>query len=222
MVAAPTLRHPLPFAQEVTTLDHVSGGRFVLGLGAGGSGFDATVLGKELPSPGARAARFAEFVDVLDRLLRDHEVTHHGEHYTVDDAHVYPACVQQPRVPFAIAATGPKSLALAARVGDAWVTWGDPRDRSPAGTELAVRQQADQLDAACHAIGRDPASIDRIYLVGNTEERPLASRESFRDFVGRYGALGFTDVVFHHPRPDDPVWNEPVEIVEQIATDLLA
>jgi alkanesulfonate monooxygenase SsuD/methylene tetrahydromethanopterin reductase-like flavin-dependent oxidoreductase (luciferase family) len=222
MVAAPSLRHPLPFAQEVTTLDHVSGGRFVLGLGAGGSGFDATVLGKELPSPGARAARFVEFVDVVDRLLRDHEVTHHGAHYTVEDAHVYPACVQHPRVPFAIAATGPKSLALAARCGDAWVTWGAPSDRSPAGTERAVRHQAAQLDAACGAVGRDPASIDRIYLIGNTEERPLASLETFRDFVGRYDALGFTDVVFHHPRPGDPVWNEPVEIVEQIATGLLA
>jgi alkanesulfonate monooxygenase SsuD/methylene tetrahydromethanopterin reductase-like flavin-dependent oxidoreductase (luciferase family) len=174
-----------------------------------------------LPPPAARAARFGEFVDVLDRLLREHEVTHRGASYTIDDAHVYPACVQQPRVPFAIAAIGPKSLALAARHGEAWVTWGDPSDRTPAGTEHAVRRQVEQLGAACAAVGRHSASIDRIYLIGNTEERPLASLEAFRDFVGRYDALGFTDVVFHHPRPDDPVWNEPVEIVEQIATDLL-
>jgi alkanesulfonate monooxygenase SsuD/methylene tetrahydromethanopterin reductase-like flavin-dependent oxidoreductase (luciferase family) len=222
MVAAPTLRHPLPFAQEITTLDHVSDGRFVLGLGAGGSGFDATVLGAELPSPGARATRFAEFVDLLDRLLREHEVTHRGAYYTVDDAHVYPACVQQPRVPFAIAATGPKSLALAARTGAAWITWGDPSDRSPTGTERLVRAQVEQLDAACAAIGRDPSTIERVYLIGNTEERPLVSLEAFRDFVDRYAALGFTDVVFHHPRPDDPVWNEPPKIVEEIAADLLA
>jgi alkanesulfonate monooxygenase SsuD/methylene tetrahydromethanopterin reductase-like flavin-dependent oxidoreductase (luciferase family) len=222
MVAAPTLRHPLPFAQEIVTLDHVANGRLTVGLGAGGSGFDAAVLGTGELSPAARVARLAEFLDVLDRLLREHEVTHHGANYSIEDAHVYPACVQQPRAPFAIAATGPKSLALAAQYGDAWVTWGDPRDRSPAGTERLVRTQVEHLDAACDAAGRDPSSIARIYLIGNTEERPLASLETFRDFVGRYDALGFTDVVYHHPRRDDPVWNEPPEIVEQIARDLLA
>ena len=53
-----------------------------------------------------------------------------------------------------------------------------------------------------------------IRLIGNTEERPLESVEAFGDFVGRYAELGFTDLVFHHPRPDDPVWNEPEAIVE--------
>src|SRR3954468_20453394 len=74
MVAAPTLRHPLPFAQELATLDHVANGRLTVGLGTGGSGFDATVLGTGELAPAARVARFAEFVYVLDRLLREHEV----------------------------------------------------------------------------------------------------------------------------------------------------
>ena len=51
--------------------------------------------------------------------------------------------------------------------------------------------------------------------------KPLASLASFEDFVGRYADLGFTDVVFHHPRSDDPVWNEPESIVEEIATEVL-
>ena len=80
-----------------------------------------------------------------------------------------------------------------------------------------MRRQIDMLHEECAAIGRDPNEIERVYLIGNTVERPLQSIEAFADFAGRYKALGFTDLVFHHPRPDDEVWNEPVEIVEEIA-----
>jgi alkanesulfonate monooxygenase SsuD/methylene tetrahydromethanopterin reductase-like flavin-dependent oxidoreductase (luciferase family) len=209
-------------AKEAMTLDHVSGGRLVLGIGAGATGFDATVLGHDVLSPAARMTRFAEFVDVLDRLLREPVTSYRGSHYTVDEARMIPGCVQQPRVPLAIAAGGRRGLALVARHGDAWITWGDVtrRDLSARGTEAAVEQQRDALVVACERIGRDPAEVDRIFLIGNTEERPLASIEAFRDFVGRYERLGFTDVVFHHPRPDGPVWNEPEEIVERIAGEL--
>jgi hypothetical protein len=84
-----------------------------------------------------------------------------------------------------------------------------------------VRARVGQLEDACAAIGRDPEGIQRIYLVGDTGERPLAGVGAFTDFVGRYADLGFTDLVFHHPRPDDPVWNEPEQIVEDIATEVL-
>ncbi len=58
-------------------------------------------------------------------------------------------------------------------------------------------------------------------MIGNTAERPLASTGAFDDFVGRYAAMGFTDLVFHHPRPDDPEWDEPASIVDEIATEVL-
>src|SRR3954451_1683812 len=67
-VASPNFRHPVPFGKDVLGLDDVSGGRFLLGLGAGGEGFDAGVLGPA-PTRGERTRRFVEFVDVLDRLL---------------------------------------------------------------------------------------------------------------------------------------------------------
>src|SRR6476661_10400541 len=60
-VASPNFRHPVPFAKEVMTLDDVSDGRFTLGLGAGGTGVDATVLGGDVLEPAARSARFEEF-----------------------------------------------------------------------------------------------------------------------------------------------------------------
>ena len=221
MVASPNMRHPVTLAQDVVTADHVSGGRFVLGLGAGGVGFDATVFGNPPPTPGELVARLGEFTELLDRLLREPAVSYTGDYYTVHEAVVQPGCVQTPRVPLALAATGPRSLALAARFADAWITFGDPSDLTAAGTEVSVRRQSAQLDDACTAIGRDPKSIERIYMIGNTEEHPLASVAAFDDFAGRYAALGFTDLVFHHPRADDPVWPEPEQIVDDIAREVL-
>lgn len=224
MVASPSFRHPLPLAKEAITLDHISQGRFTLGVGAGGTGFDATVLGGTQLSPPERAARLAEFVAVLDHLLSQRITSYHGTYFTVEDARSIPGCVQQPRLPLAVAAAGRKTLAVVARHADAWITYGDAtyRDTTPAGAERAVRQQAELLAERCAAIGRDPADIQRIYLIGNTDERPLASVAAFTDFVGRYERLGFSDVVFHHPRPDDPVWTDDPSIVEAIGTQLLA
>ena len=223
MVSSPNFRHPVTLAKEATTLDHISGGRLTLGLGAGGVGYDTTLFGKEPLDPAARVARLEEFVQVLDLLLRQPLTCHRGEHYTLEQAQMLPGCRQQPRLPLAIAAGVPRALALAARYAEVWITYGDTsyRDTTRAGTEAMVRRQAGQLAAACAAIGRDPSSLQRIYLIGNTQERPLVSVEAFAEFAARYAALGFTDLVFHHPRPDDPVWTEPEEIVEQIARELL-
>jgi alkanesulfonate monooxygenase SsuD/methylene tetrahydromethanopterin reductase-like flavin-dependent oxidoreductase (luciferase family) len=219
MVASPNFRHPVTLAKDAMTLDHVSGGRLTLGIGAGGTGFDATVLG-DAPLPvRERTSRFAEFTALLDRLLREPVTDHHGEHYAVDGARMIPGCVQQPRLPIAVAAAGPRGLALAVRHADAWITYGDPDEqrRSATDTDAAAREQSARLDEACALVGRDPSSIDRIFLAGNTEARPTASVDAFEDLVGRYAELGFTDVVFHHPRADDPAWDDPPSIVEDIA-----
>jgi alkanesulfonate monooxygenase SsuD/methylene tetrahydromethanopterin reductase-like flavin-dependent oxidoreductase (luciferase family) len=219
MVANPNIRHPLLLAKDAMTIDHVSAGRFTLGIGAGGTGFDATALGQPPLDRGQRISRLEEMVPVLDGLLRGDLTDHNGQWYRVDGGRVLPGCVQTPRVPLVVAAGGPRALRLAADFGDGWVTYGDTsyRELSEAGTDAVVRRQIEVIEARCAEIGRDPDAIDRIYLIGNTEARPLRSRQAFVDFAGRYRELGFTDLVFHHPRGDDPVWNEPEEIVETIA-----
>jgi alkanesulfonate monooxygenase SsuD/methylene tetrahydromethanopterin reductase-like flavin-dependent oxidoreductase (luciferase family) len=223
MVASPNFRHPVTLAKDAMTLDHISGGRITLGVGAGGLGFDATVFGGDILSLPDRRARLAEFVELLDLLLRQPATTYHGTYYTAEEARMLPACLQRPRLPLALAAGDPTALALVARYADAWITYGDTTHRAttPAGTDAAVRRQLDHLTDHCAALGRDPATIDRIYLSGNTDERPLASLGAFTDLIGRCQALGFTDLVFHHPRADDPVWNDPEEIVDAIATEIL-
>src|SRR5207302_8774190 len=116
-----------PLALDVMSLDDISRGRLTLGLGAGGGGPDARVLGGERWSPHERADRFAEFVDLLDRLLTAERTTHRGRYYSATGALMRPGCVQRPRVPFAIAAAGPRGMALAVRYADSWVTLGDRR-----------------------------------------------------------------------------------------------
>jgi alkanesulfonate monooxygenase SsuD/methylene tetrahydromethanopterin reductase-like flavin-dependent oxidoreductase (luciferase family) len=223
MVASPNFRHPVTLAKDAMTLDHVSSGRLTLGVGAGGVGFDSTVLGGEVLSREQRAHRLAEFVEALDLLLRQPTTSFAGTYYTVDEARMLPGCVQRPRLPIALAAGDRQTLGLVARFADAWITYGDTshRDTTREGSDAAIRRQLELLTEHCERLGRDPGTIDRIYLSGNTDERPLASLAAFTDLVGRCQALGFTDLVFHHPRAEDPVWDDPPQIVEQIASELL-
>jgi alkanesulfonate monooxygenase SsuD/methylene tetrahydromethanopterin reductase-like flavin-dependent oxidoreductase (luciferase family) len=218
MVANPNLRHPMLLAKDAMTIDHVSAGRFTLGVGAGGTGFDATVLGAAPLAPRERADRLDEMARVLDGLLRGDLTDHRGRWYTIEGARMLPGCVQRPRVPIAIAASGPRTLRLTAELADAWITLGDASgdDRSEQAAERAVRAQLDALDAACRARGRDPSGLDRIFLAGHTDADPLRSLGAFTEFAGRCAQLGFTDLVFHHPRADDPIWASGRELVDAI------
>ncbi|MFJ4712852.1 LLM class flavin-dependent oxidoreductase [Streptomyces sp. NPDC088785] len=207
LVTSPNFRHPVTLAKELISLDDVSGGRITLGIGAGGTGFDATALGQEPWSARERADRFGEFVPLLDRLLTEDAVSWAGDHYTAVEARNIPGCVQRPRLPFAVAATGPRGMRLAARHGQAWVTTGDPKLYESGTSEESVRAvggQLDRLSDACSAIDRDAAELDKILLTGFTPDRtgPLESVDAFVDFAGRYAALGITELVVHWPIPD--------------------
>src|SRR5689334_21764959 len=127
LVTNPNFRHPVTLAKDLITLDDLSGGRITLGIGAGTTGFDAAVLGQDAWSPRELADRFAEFLALRDRLLTEPDVSYYGTFYSAYEARNIPGCVQQPRLPFAVAATGPRGLALAARHGQSWVTTGDDK-----------------------------------------------------------------------------------------------
>jgi alkanesulfonate monooxygenase SsuD/methylene tetrahydromethanopterin reductase-like flavin-dependent oxidoreductase (luciferase family) len=207
LVASPNFRHPVPFARELLALDDLSGGRFTLGLGAGGVGWDATILGQAPWSSRERTARFAEFVALLDRLLREPATSSEGRFYSANEARSVPGCVQRPRIPFAIAGSGPRGMRLAVAYASAWVTTGDPAMDgllAPRDGAVVVREQMARLDAACRAIGRDPASIERLVLTGLHLEAGLESIEAFQETLGRYREVGVTDLVVHWPRPAAP------------------
>lgn len=99
----------------MATLDEISRGRITLGIGAGTDGFDATVLGNAPWSRRERAERFDEFVPLLSTLLEHDATTSVGSYYSAVEARNLPGCVQKPRIPFYVAATGPPGDATALR-----------------------------------------------------------------------------------------------------------
>lgn len=197
-VASPNFRHPYALLRDLLSLDDLSGGRVLAGLGTGG-GLDSRILGQDL-SLKERVARFHEFVPLLDRLLREDHVDHDGEHFRTVDARTRPGPVQRPRVPFVIAANGPRSLRLAARLGQGWVTTG-PRADTVDGWWSGVRDLTARLDEALAATGRTEP-IDRYLSLDSSPQYSLSSVDVFDDLVGRAAALGFTDVISHWPRAE--------------------
>ncbi len=208
LVASPNFRHPVPTARELITLDDLSAGRVTFGIGAGGVGWDATTLGRVPWDAKERADRFEEFVVLSDLLLRQPVTTYEGRYYSAFEARSAPGCVQGPRLPFVIAAGGPRGMRIAAEHGQAWVTVGT-RDREDGAAPVeegvaTVAAQLDALDEACAEAGRDPATLDRMVLTGLNLDSGAGSADQFEDTLGRYEALGVTDYVVHWPRATPP------------------
>ncbi|UZF76216.1 LLM class flavin-dependent oxidoreductase [Amycolatopsis mediterranei] len=213
LVASPGLRNPAAFAKEMTTIDDISGGRAMCGVGAGG--YDADLLRAEPMSSAERAARFAEFVAVTATLLPGGSLDHRGTYYTGRDLALVPAS----GMPLAIAAGGPRAMRLAARYADVWVTSGTPNGFDAVPYQAAVpalRAQVRALEAACAEVGREPSTLDRLLLTGASVGGVLDSAEAFSDAEGRFAELGFTDVVVHWPRPEFPFEGD-VAVLESIA-----
>jgi len=219
LVTSPNFRHPVPLAKELLTLDDLSWGRLVVGIGSGGTGFDAGALGAPPWGPAERSARFTEFVTLLDRLLTRSETTWAGEYYSAHEVVRHPAPVASPRPPFVISAMGPRALDLAAGFGQGWVTTGSLDDGVTA--EAAVGEQLRGLDRALATRGRDRSSLDRLLLDGFGDEPTLDSVDAFVDVAGRYGRLGITELVVHWPVPDSPFGVDP-GLFERIVTDGVA
>ncbi|GLU49972.1 luciferase [Nocardiopsis ansamitocini] len=223
MVASPSFRHPVPFAKELMTVDDISDGRLICGLGAGAGGYDDEVLGGQPLSPGERADRFAEFVACTDALLRQPETDFEGKYFTARGASTRPGCLQSPRVPFAIAATGPRGMRLAARYADIWVTAGPPGWSEPLPYSTAVPLLADHLralDEACAEAGRDPSTLRRLVVTGAMIRGVLDSVASYQDACGLFGGIGFTDTVVHWPRSGFP-YQGRTDVLEDIAVSVL-
>ncbi len=219
-VASPNFRHPVPFAKELAALEDVSGGRAVLGIGAGGTGSDAVVLGGPELAPAQRARRLEEFVDVLDAVLTRPLTSHDGEFYSARDAETTLGCLQRPRLPFVVAANGPRLMRLALRHGTGWATTG-PRLSEAADDEQwwrGVAALVDRFDEAHAEVGSPP--IDRMLSVDAAPTFSLVSIERFRDVVGRAAELAFTDVVVHWPVPGAPRYDAPESMVEAVAAEL--
>lgn len=214
LVSSPNYRHPYVFARDLLALDDISGGRLVCGLGTGGD-LDSRILGEDL-GVRERVDRFAEFTELLDRLLREDHVTHDGRFYRARDARTLPGPVQQPRVPLVIAANGPRSLRLAAALGSGWVTIGR-RAETVGEWWQSVGELAGRLDEALASRGRDTTEFDRYLSLDASPRFSLESVGVFEEMAGRAAELGFTDVITHWPRPEG-VYAGRLAVLEEVAS----
>lgn len=152
MVGANTFRSPGHTAKLATTLDHISGGRAVLGIGGAWFEREHEALGIDFGSGfGERLDRLEESVALMRRLLDGETVDHAGRFYAMHEAALAPRPIQ-PRLPILVGGSGPrKTLLTVARHADVWNT---------NGTVEAVTEHVRILGEHCAAVGRDPATIE--------------------------------------------------------------
>jgi alkanesulfonate monooxygenase SsuD/methylene tetrahydromethanopterin reductase-like flavin-dependent oxidoreductase (luciferase family) len=195
LVSDVALRHPAMLAKQAATVDCLSDGRLDLGIGPGDNRRVKTGwLGIGALTPGGHVDRLREAAEVLDRLLRERQLTFHGEYFKLDEAPLAPPPVQHPRPPLIIAAEGKNALRVVAERADVWVSgaWGSSFEEALKG----YRERNRLLDEHCSAINRDPKTIERACLVGWGSAAPFVSSDAFQEFIGRYRDVGVQRFVF--------------------------
>ena len=150
LVAGNTYRNPALTAKIAATIDHISGGRLVLGLGAGWQENEHEKYGFDFSTVKGRLDRLDEAVEIITSLLASLRTDFEGNHYTVVDAPLDPKPIQK-KIPLMIGGGGRKrTLRTAALHADEWNYWGMPAD---------IEELCQVLNAHCEDVGRDPAEI---------------------------------------------------------------
>lgn len=191
LIANLVFRHPTVLAKQATTLDHISAGRFDLGIGSGVWPTDHGMAGTPMWTARERTERLAEFVAVVDRLLSGDVTDHAGPYYPYSLAAMTPATVQE-RLPLIIAANAPRALAVVAAHGDGWVTFPGAAAEEEFYAKSVERVRA--LDAAL-----DGRKIRRLLLAYGQID-PWASEDGFARVVERYQGIGFDELVVYAPK----------------------
>jgi alkanesulfonate monooxygenase SsuD/methylene tetrahydromethanopterin reductase-like flavin-dependent oxidoreductase (luciferase family) len=215
-------RNPALIARQAQTLDHISGGRLNLGIGATSERDPSQhMLGIENWSTPERVARFREVIEIVDLMLRNETTSYQGRYYQVNEARLRPPSIQKPRPPLTLAAMGPTTLKVAAQYADTWNTYGG-WNLPPQQNVEVLRQQRDLLEEHCAKIGRDPGEIRHSFLVGVTEDTPFASMQAFHDFIGMYREIGFSEFIFYYDYPAIPSDKSMDRaMLERIATEAI-
>ena len=202
LVTGNTYRHPSMLAKQAATVDHISNGRLILGLGAGWHEQEHRMFGYDFPSAKERVDRFEEAVQVLNLLMQEEKPSFAGNYYPLEEAVFVPKPVQRPRIPILVGTSGPRMMGILARYADIWDT----------STPNATAENVALLESKCREAGRDPSEVRRS-IHGGAE--PMKSEAAYGEFVERYRALGFTDFITSLPGP------EHTDTVRRIATDVV-
>jgi alkanesulfonate monooxygenase SsuD/methylene tetrahydromethanopterin reductase-like flavin-dependent oxidoreductase (luciferase family) len=183
LVAANTFRNPGLTAKLATTLDHVSNGRFVLGIGGGWYGREHEAFGLDFGSGfGERLDRLEESISLIERLLAGERVTHAGRFYAMVDAICEPAPIQA-RLPILIGGSGrEKTLRTTVRHADLWNAYAAPE---------RIRESIELLRKRCAEIGRPFEAIDKTaYMEVVIRASEAQAQEAWAEIEDRHGIRG--------------------------------
>jgi F420-dependent oxidoreductase-like protein len=233
LVSPATFRHPSELARVVATVDHISGGRVEVGIGAGWFEGEHRQNGFPFPPLRERFERFAEYVEVVVRTWEEGPFDFEGKYFTLESQRALPLPVQSPHPPVILGGQGrPRSLALAAR-------WAQEYNVAFLGIE-AVKEMRARLDEACAEAGRDPATLPLTLMTlvatgpdeATSQRRLSAAVERFRgpgerclvgtfnqigELLAEYEAAGVARVYLQHPDRQD---FEAIDLYGELARTL--
>jgi alkanesulfonate monooxygenase SsuD/methylene tetrahydromethanopterin reductase-like flavin-dependent oxidoreductase (luciferase family) len=190
LVACTNFHNPALLAKQATTIDEISGGRLILGLGAGWNETEFRAYGFPYDH---RIDRFEEAFTIIRTLLREGAIDFDGRWYQVRDCELLPRGPRSAGPPLMIGSNGPRMLRATAPYVDAWNSWFADTGNLPAGVP-ALRER---VDAACRDVGRDPVEIERTVAV----------------LVLLSGGLGRLQGAYSKDAPE-PIEGSPAEIAE--------
>ncbi|MFW6074425.1 MAG: LLM class flavin-dependent oxidoreductase [Chloroflexota bacterium] len=201
LVSGNTYRNPVLLAKEAVTIDHISGGRVDLGIGAGWYRREHDAFGWELPPPGVRVDMLEEALQIIDSLFTENRTTFDGQHYQLHDAPFQPKPLQD-RLPIMIGGRQRRMMGLIAKYADIWSIDNNPDE---------MRQSTKWLEEGCERIGRDPAEIRRsgFVVTRRVGRDPWESIDTFQSIVDDYIDAGADEIYFRFPNDDQrPVLEE--------------
>lgn len=207
LVTGNTYRNPALVAKMAATLDHVSGGRLDLGLGAGWYEPEHTAYGFPFPPPGERVEMLREAVTVIKSLMRGGRTTFEGRYYQLHDAPFAPLPVQPGGLPIMIGAQGDRMLRLVAEQADIWNLNHSP-DK--------MRELGAVLNRHCNEIGRDPSEIrwSAFSFPAVVKTDPFSSVDAFVELVRDYITAGASEVALRMPSREQ--WDTLRRSAEQL------
>ena len=225
LVACTTFHNPALLAKQAATIDEISGGRFILGLGAGWNEPEFLAFGFPY---GHRIDRFDEAFTIIRTLLREGKIDFDGRYYQARDCEISPRGPREGGPPILIGSNGPRMLRIALPHAEAWNTWFDGIGNVPSGV-AAVRAVVDE---ACRDVGRDPATVERtaavlVRLPGGTgrvqgndadagppplEGSPTEMADTLRAFAAE--GIGHVQLVL------DPITTDSIRAMAAVLADL--
>ena len=199
LVSPTSVHHPALLANRAATLDQLSNGRFVLGLGAGWQINEHQAYGIELEAPGKRVSRFEESIQIIESLLANDRTDFHGDFYDFTDAPCDPKPVQSP-LPITVGTGSPRMLKITARHATDWNTWGAPTlaaDRHAAFVAAcdSVDVNVDSKHTSVQAMFFLDGDVDKIAASPMADRSIVGSNEQIIDALGQYAATGFDEVI---------------------------